>query len=481
MLWSGRGTEALLWAYHAAACAHATSRGLQSARRPSAPDDASARDDAPEVIIPAICCPSVAHAATMSGLRVRVADVDPATGLLTAETARQRLTQRTCAVVFVHLFGQTTGAGALRALCDEHGLLLIEDAAQALGATIGQSPERQRGVNRSPERKRRTGQPGAAGPHGQPRAAGPHCEHTPSRGVGPPCPTPSDTHATRRTETSDATESHGRRARCPSPRSDVPTFPRSVGSLGDFCVLSFSRTKILPAGGGALIVRDATFCDTLRQFAAQKHTCESPLPLDRLARAYRDLTHRLARMHRLGAALRTTRVYARLARHFDPLFVRDELDAEALAALWPSLEARLSRRRELAELYARELAGGPWTLLDGWRTSGVCWRFSLLLDDPASQRPLAEGLRAAGFHVSTLYPPLSIYFDEPQPCPAAEAFWRRVLNLWVDESVDEAYVRRCAATLVEHARRLDGRPANAAAWVTGTRPAWASVGPAAGA
>ncbi len=373
VFWAGRGAQALLWAYQAARLC-----------RPAC--------EAPEVIIPATCCPSVAHAAVMAGLRVRVADVDPASGLLTAGTARQRLTPQTCALVAVHLFGQTADLTDLRALCDEHDIVLIEDAAQALGA--------------------------------EPRSEG------------------------RRTRGEDQ-----RRAADRPDRSHVPTFPRSHARLADCCVLSFSRTKILPAGGGALIVQNPSLADSLRQKSACIAQPESPLPIDRLARAYRDLTHRLAHLHRLGAPLHTAGVYARLARHFDAWMIHNELNAEAIAEQWPTLPSRLDRRRTLAELYARELAGGPWTILDGWRRGGVCWRFTLLVDDPAMQQPLARALRTAGFHASTLYPPLNIYFHEPQPCPAAEAFWRRVINLWVDPSVDEAYVRNCTRTLRQHAYR----------------------------
>ena len=47
------------------------------------------------------------------------------------------VTSRTRAVVAVHLFGQPADLPALRALCDRHGLALVEDAAQAFGAAGG--------------------------------------------------------------------------------------------------------------------------------------------------------------------------------------------------------------------------------------------------------------------------------------------------------------------------------------------------------
>ncbi|MBB3330942.1 dTDP-4-amino-4,6-dideoxygalactose transaminase [Halomonas campaniensis] len=68
------------------------------------------------------------------GGRPVFADVDPDSGNLTAESVAAVLTPRTRAVVAVHLAGWPCDLDALRALCDRHGLFLIEDCAQAHGA-----------------------------------------------------------------------------------------------------------------------------------------------------------------------------------------------------------------------------------------------------------------------------------------------------------------------------------------------------------
>lgn len=62
------------------------------------------------------------------------ADVDPISGNLTAETIRAVLTDRTQAVIPVHLAGWPCDMGPIMALADEHGLFVIEDCAQAHGA-----------------------------------------------------------------------------------------------------------------------------------------------------------------------------------------------------------------------------------------------------------------------------------------------------------------------------------------------------------
>src|SRR5213083_1671653 len=62
------------------------------------------------------------------------ADVDPRTLNLDPAAVEAAITERTKAVVAVDMFGYPCELEELRALCERHGLALIEDAAEALGA-----------------------------------------------------------------------------------------------------------------------------------------------------------------------------------------------------------------------------------------------------------------------------------------------------------------------------------------------------------
>ena len=62
------------------------------------------------------------------------ADVDPRTLNLAPATVEAAITERTRAVVAVDIFGYPCELDELRALCERHGLRLIEDACEALGA-----------------------------------------------------------------------------------------------------------------------------------------------------------------------------------------------------------------------------------------------------------------------------------------------------------------------------------------------------------
>lgn len=65
------------------------------------------------------------------------ADVDPATGNVTAETIARCLSDRTRAVIVTHLFGNPCAMGPILALAADHGIPVIEDCAQAYLARSG--------------------------------------------------------------------------------------------------------------------------------------------------------------------------------------------------------------------------------------------------------------------------------------------------------------------------------------------------------
>jgi dTDP-4-amino-4,6-dideoxygalactose transaminase len=87
-----------------------------------------------EVIVPAHTYIATALAVVHAGATPVLCDVHDATGLLDVDAARSVLGPRTAAVIPVHLYGQLCDMAAVSAFAREHGLALIEDAAQAHGA-----------------------------------------------------------------------------------------------------------------------------------------------------------------------------------------------------------------------------------------------------------------------------------------------------------------------------------------------------------
>lgn len=89
-----------------------------------------------EVVLPANTFIATALAVTQAGLTPVLAEPDAVTGNLDPESAAAAITSRTRALLPVHLYGRLANMTALRSLADTHDLLLIEDAAQAHGATL---------------------------------------------------------------------------------------------------------------------------------------------------------------------------------------------------------------------------------------------------------------------------------------------------------------------------------------------------------
>lgn len=88
-----------------------------------------------EVIVPANTFVATAEAVVLAGATPRFADVSSETLLLTAADLEAAITPRTRAVIVVHLYGQMPDMGALCRAASQAGVVLIEDAAQAHGAT----------------------------------------------------------------------------------------------------------------------------------------------------------------------------------------------------------------------------------------------------------------------------------------------------------------------------------------------------------
>ncbi|MCH7925458.1 MAG: DegT/DnrJ/EryC1/StrS family aminotransferase [Planctomycetes bacterium] len=87
-----------------------------------------------EVIVPAMTFVATANAVLMAGATPVIADVDPSTGCLTVETANAKMTDKTRAIIPVHLYGHLCDMESLSALARSRNLRLIEDSAHCLEA-----------------------------------------------------------------------------------------------------------------------------------------------------------------------------------------------------------------------------------------------------------------------------------------------------------------------------------------------------------
>jgi perosamine synthetase len=86
-----------------------------------------------EVVIPAYTCFSVPAAVLHAGLVPVPCDVDPSTFDFDDTLVERALTPNTACVVAHHLFGIPSNVERLRRLCTPRGIVVVEDAAQAMG------------------------------------------------------------------------------------------------------------------------------------------------------------------------------------------------------------------------------------------------------------------------------------------------------------------------------------------------------------
>lgn len=99
-----------------------------------------------EVITSPFTFVATLNAVLEAGATVRFADIRADDFNLDPDAVADAITERTKAIMPVHLYGQTADMGALMPLADERGLHVIEDAAQAVGAKFDGKPAGSFGV-----------------------------------------------------------------------------------------------------------------------------------------------------------------------------------------------------------------------------------------------------------------------------------------------------------------------------------------------
>ena len=88
-----------------------------------------------EVIVPTLTYVAALNAVLYVGATPVLVDVDPATFNIQADDIAQKITKNTKAIIVVHMYGNPCDMSAIEQVANEHNLHIIEDAAEAHGAT----------------------------------------------------------------------------------------------------------------------------------------------------------------------------------------------------------------------------------------------------------------------------------------------------------------------------------------------------------
>lgn len=118
--------ESMLGVEHVIAVCNGT-LGLEIALRAS--------DVQGEVIVPSFTFVATAHAVQWQGLKPVFADVGPGSHHISPESVSSLVTPSTTAIIGVHTWGVGCDVDGLRRIADDHGLVLMFDAAHAFGCT----------------------------------------------------------------------------------------------------------------------------------------------------------------------------------------------------------------------------------------------------------------------------------------------------------------------------------------------------------
>ena len=93
-----------------------------------------------EVIVPANTFVATSEAVSMTGARVVFVDCDPDTYNIDVNLIESKITSRTKAIIPVHLYGQPANMPVICEIAKKHGLKIVQDCAQAHGATFNDRP-----------------------------------------------------------------------------------------------------------------------------------------------------------------------------------------------------------------------------------------------------------------------------------------------------------------------------------------------------
>ncbi|MBE7175741.1 MAG: DegT/DnrJ/EryC1/StrS family aminotransferase [Mucilaginibacter polytrichastri] len=89
-----------------------------------------------EVIVPCFTYVAAVEVIALLGLKPVLIDVDPHSFNVTPALIEEKITPKTKAIVPVHLFGQCADMTAIMDIATRHGLYVVEDTAQAIGAVV---------------------------------------------------------------------------------------------------------------------------------------------------------------------------------------------------------------------------------------------------------------------------------------------------------------------------------------------------------
>lgn len=216
-----------------------------------------------------------------------------------------------------------------------------------------------------------------------------------------------------------------------------------AGSVGDACIVSFGTGKIIDAGhGGAVLTNDRRLFDEIRKQGDRlpEHTPDNDRCLHHLSRFYNELYNRHFMHHK--PALSRFRECALSVK--DRCLYKFDVRFEAqIAVQLGCLRENVARRKRLARAFESRFSALqlPQVELCSPPAGSVYWRFNLMVSDIRDD--LLFHLLAQGYRISSWYPSVRLFWESAGGAAKATVCDKvadSILNLWVNQDVDDAYV-----------------------------------------
>lgn len=227
---------------------------------------------------------------------------------------------------------------------------------------------------------------------------------------------------------------------------------KKVGSLGHFSILSFGKSKIIDTGyGGALLCDNKDIYQLIRLEANKLKSFKTSL-LCGLGESFRNIYQGIVQLKRFQNDFRPAQFFKRLVDRYSKIYLNrvnfSKINHEFIKKQIFKLPHITEQRRRKAFLYRKFLVHPEIKHLEIKETDTI-WRYSILISNPSNLYDITNGLRNAGFHASNLYWNVDDFFYGSDDLVNAKYISKRILNLWVDESVDESYIKESSKTILK--------------------------------
>jgi len=218
-----------------------------------------------------------------------------------------------------------------------------------------------------------------------------------------------------------------------------------VGSCGDFAFVSFDPSKMIRGRGAILFYDDEAWTEPLLAALSKVERFEESSADRLLSLSWRDLYHGLGQALRQGVmpAEEAAPVFRSALPRYRPLLFRSfdnrPANVDIILQGWRTLSQRVQVRNSRAIAIQKAFAGLS-ALCPSVQNGDAIWRYTVQFPSREVADRYVLALRDQGGLVSHLYYPLHQLFQPEQKLSTGELA-RRLVNLWVDESVDDSYLR----------------------------------------